>query len=118
MFLCLPAGYKPLTGIGSGGNINKLIKMSGKKESKPITYERLKELHEYLEHFTVEERITELNLNPDRADVIVPAAKIFLTIMKNGNINEILVPQIGLSDGIIHLLYEKHRKMPEIKFEK
>ncbi len=110
------AGYKPLTGIGSGGNINKLIKMVVKKESKPLTYEKLKELHEYLEHFTVEERITELNLNPDRADVIVPAAKIFLTVMKNGNINEIIVPQVGLSDGIIHLLYEKHKKMPEMKF--
>ncbi len=110
------AGYQPLTGIGSGGNINKLIKMSGKKESKPLTYERLKELHEYLEHFTIGERITQLNLNPDRADVIVPAAKIFLSVMKNANISNILVPQIGLSDGLIHLLYEKHKSMPEIKF--
>lgn len=112
------ADYQPLTGIGSGGNINKLMKMSVKKDSKPLTYEKLKELHEYLENFTVEERITQLNLNPDRADVIVPAAKIFLSVMKNGNIDKILVPQIGLSDGIIHLLYEKHRNMPEINFNR
>ena len=111
------APYKTLTGIGSGGNINKLVKMSGKKDNKSMTYDKLKELHEYLEHFTLEERITELNLNPDRADVIVPAAKIFLSVMKNGKMNEIIVPQVGLSDGLIHLLYEKNKKMPEINFK-
>lgn len=112
------ANYKPLIGIGSGGNINKLIKMVNKKETKPLSYEKLKELHEYLEHFTVEERITQLNLNPDRADVIVPAAKIFLSVMKNGNIDEIIVPQIGLADGLIHLLYEKNKSTSSIHQER
>lgn len=108
------AAYRPLVAIGSGGNINKLVKMSGRKDSKSMSYEKLKELREHLEQYTVEERITQLNLNPDRADVIVPAAKIFLSVMKNANINEILVPQVGLSDGIIHLLYEQHRGWPEV----
>jgi exopolyphosphatase/guanosine-5'-triphosphate,3'-diphosphate pyrophosphatase len=107
---------QPHTAIGSGGNINKIFKMADRKEHKPLTYELLKEMHELLKQFSVEDRITKLGLNPDRADVIVPAAKIFLTVMKTASIEKILVPQIGLSDGIIHLLYEKHRQMPEISF--
>lgn len=102
-------GYGSLTAIGSGGNINKIFKMLRKKENKPVYYDKLKEFHEYISGFTVEERITQLGLNPDRADVIVPAAKIFLAIMKHAQIEKIIIPQIGLSDGIVHLLYEKYK---------
>lgn len=102
--------YKPLMGIGSGGNINKLFAMSRKKQSKPIMYSKLKSIFEMLEAFTYEERVRQLGLKPDRADVIIPASKIFLTVMKNAEIEKLLVPQIGLSDGIVHLLYEKHKK--------
>ena len=107
-------GFSPITAIGSGGNINKIIKMIGRKEGKPVSFEMLKVMHEHLQSFTYEERITHLGLNPDRADVIIPAAKIFITILKTAGIEEMLVPQVGLSDGMIHLLYEKHRKMPQI----
>jgi exopolyphosphatase / guanosine-5'-triphosphate,3'-diphosphate pyrophosphatase len=101
-------GHHPLTGIGSGGNINKIFKMLVRKENKPLTYEKIKELYTTLQNTTYEDRIAILGLNPDRADVIVPATKIFLTVMKCAEINDIIVPQIGLSDGIIHQLYEKH----------
>jgi exopolyphosphatase/guanosine-5'-triphosphate,3'-diphosphate pyrophosphatase len=63
-----------------------------------------------LNSYTVEERVDVLGLKPDRADVIVYASKIFITIMKSAEIEDIYVPQIGLSDGIIHDLYEKNRK--------
>jgi exopolyphosphatase/guanosine-5'-triphosphate,3'-diphosphate pyrophosphatase len=109
-------GHYPLTAIGSGGNINKLFKMADRKEHKPMGYEKIRETYDFLKQFTVEERIIQLGLNPDRADVIMPAAKIFLTIMKTAQIEKIVVPQIGLSDGIVHLLYEKYRSMPEIDF--
>jgi exopolyphosphatase/guanosine-5'-triphosphate,3'-diphosphate pyrophosphatase len=99
----------PLTAIGSGGNINKLFKMLRKKDNRPVYYDKLKELHEYISSFSIEERTTRLGLNPDRADVIVPAAKIFLAVMKNAGIEEMIVPQIGLSDGIVHLLYEEFK---------
>lgn len=102
-------GYKPLAAIGSGGNINKLFALSRKKQSKPITYSKLKSIYELLEAYTYEERIRELGLKPDRADVIMPASKIFLTIMRIAEIEKMYVPQIGLSDGIVHLLYEKHK---------
>ncbi|CAN5628624.1 Ppx/GppA family phosphatase [soil metagenome] len=107
--------FSPLTAIGSGGNINKIFKIADRKENRPLAVEKIREIYEYMKLFTVEERITKLGLNPDRADVIMPAAKIFLNVLKTAEIDKIIVPQIGLSDGIIHLLYEKHRSMPELK---
>jgi len=103
-------GIKPLNAIGSGGNINKLYKMIGKKDSKSLSYERIKAMHDMLNSYTFEERITILGLKPDRADVIIPASKIFLTAMKHADIEKVYVPQIGLSDGIVHLLYEEYKK--------
>jgi len=106
----ITAGYKPLIAIGSGGNINKLFKMSGRKPNKPLPTSKLKGMYEVLESYTYEERIRVLGLNPDRADVIIPASKILLTVLKKADIEKLLVPQIGLSDGIVHLLYEKHKQ--------
>ncbi len=103
-------GIKPLNAIGSGGNINKLYKMSGKKDSKHLSYEKLKSMHDMLNAYTFEERITILGLKPDRADVIIPAAKIFLTAMKHADVERVYVPQIGLSDGMVHMLYEEYKK--------
>jgi exopolyphosphatase/guanosine-5'-triphosphate,3'-diphosphate pyrophosphatase len=101
-------GIQPLHAIGSGGNINKIFKMT-KKENKNISYSKLKGIHDMLNSYTLEERIDVLGLKPDRADVIVHASKIFTTIMKAADIEDIFVPQIGLSDGIIHELYDKCR---------
>lgn len=98
-------GIYPIYAIGSGGNINKLYKMSGKKENKSLGFNKLKGLYEMLQSYTYEERMKLLGLKPDRADVIVPAAKIYLTAMKTAEIEKIYVPQIGLSDGVIHQLY-------------
>lgn len=101
-------GYKPLIAIGSGGNINKLFKMIGRKPNKPIATLKIKNIYEVLESYTYEERMQVFGLNPDRADVIIPASKILLSVLKKAEIEKVLVPQIGLSDGIVHLLYEKH----------
>ena len=103
-------GYKPLLAIGSGGNINKLYRMSGRKFNKPFATSKLKSLYELLESYTYEERVKILGLNPDRADVIIPASKILLSVLKNAEIEKIIVPQIGLSDGIVHQLFEKYRE--------
>lgn len=100
-------GFLPLTGIGSGGNINKLYKFSGKKE-KYLSYKKLKELSTTLNEYSYEERMHHLDMKPDRADVIIPACKIYLSVMKWAGIENMLVPQFGLSDGIIHELYEKY----------
>ncbi len=102
-------GVHPLSAIGSGGNINKIFKMCNKKETKHLSYDKLKDQYDMLSSYTYSERIERLGLKPDRADVIVPAAKIFLTIMKTADIEKIFVPQIGLSDGIIHDLYANYK---------
>ena len=99
--------YKALTLLGSGGNINKLFKMSNKK---PLSVLNLSYLEHKLEEFSelsYEERILELELKPDRADVILPATHLFLKAMKWSNAKALLVPKIGLSDGIVKSIYAK-----------
>lgn len=100
-------GMKRMTLIGSGGNINKIYKMSGRLPGKSLSYIYLNAHYKFLKQMTYDERITELDLNPDRADVIVPATKIYLNAMKWSGANKIIVPKIGLSDGIIKTLYQK-----------
>ena len=97
--------YKRISLIGSGGNINKIFKMSGREFGKPISYIYLNAQYQFLKQMTYKERISELSLNSDRADVIVPATKIYLSAMKWSGARKIFVPKIGLSDGIIKSLY-------------
>jgi exopolyphosphatase/guanosine-5'-triphosphate,3'-diphosphate pyrophosphatase len=96
-------GVRPLSAIGSGGNINKIFKMTNKS----LSYNKLKGINDMLNSYTYNERVEVLGLKPDRADVIVHASRIFITIMKTADIDNIFVPQIGLSDGIVHDLYDK-----------
>jgi exopolyphosphatase/guanosine-5'-triphosphate,3'-diphosphate pyrophosphatase len=103
------AELRPLYGIGMGGNINKIFQLARIKEGRPISYKLVRELHEYLSSFTLQERITELGLRPDRADVILLASEIYLSVMKWAKVRKMYVPQIGLADGIIHILYERTR---------
>ena len=98
-------GLKKISLIGSGGNINKLFKMSGRKEGKPISFIYLNAQYQFLKKMSYQERISELSLNPDRADVIIPATKIYLSAMKWSGARKIYVPKIGLSDGIIKSLF-------------
>jgi exopolyphosphatase/guanosine-5'-triphosphate,3'-diphosphate pyrophosphatase len=92
--------------IGSGGNINKLHRMSGRRQGDPLTCSWLQAQYRKLRAMSFEERIVQLGLNPDRADVILPAARIFLHAAKCCGVKKIHVPQIGLSDGIIKTLYK------------
>ena len=96
---------KKVSLIGSGGNINKLFKMSGRTEGKPISYIYLNAQYQFLKQMSYNERVSELSLNPDRADVIIPATKIYLSAMKWSGASKIFVPKIGLSDGIIKSLF-------------
>lgn len=96
---------KYLTLIGSGGNINKIFKLSGKAQTKPLSYEYLQNQFEQLSAMSYEERIINLSLNPDRADVIIPALKIYLSSMQWSKATKIYVPKIGLADGIVKMLY-------------
>ena len=101
--------YPNLIGIGTGGNINKLFKMSAEKEGMPLNFSKLKEMYNYLKSFSLKERITVLGLNQDRADVIIPACEIYLSVMKWAGVKQIFVPRVGMVDGIIQLLIEKNK---------
>ncbi|MEJ5315981.1 MAG: Ppx/GppA family phosphatase [Tenuifilum sp.] len=96
--------------IGSGGNINKLYKLARKPIGEPLYHKEVKNLYDSLDSYSVDDRIKLLGLNPDRADVIIPATKIFLKVMKWSGAKEVIVPTIGISDGIIRTLYADYKQ--------
>lgn len=101
-------GYKNIYGIGTGGNINKLSRLANAKDDIPISYAKLNAIYAYLKSYSLKDRIQLLGLRSDRADVIIPAAEIFLTIMKVGHLNNIVAPRVGMVDGIIQTLINKN----------
>ena len=98
-------GIKNTMAIGTGGNINKVFSLSKKKDGKSLDINLLKDYYREFSSCSVEDRIRNYNLREDRADVIVPALLIYIQVMKWANIDEILVPKIGLADGLIQHLY-------------
>lgn len=109
----IKASYRPVTAIGTGGNINKIFELAKTKTSKALPLTKVEEIKEFLSAYTYEERINILHLNPDRADVILPAADIYTSVMHVAKIKSIIVPDVGLKDGIMQLLYEKGMKKKE-----
>jgi len=98
-------GLSNLSIMGTGGNINKLHKISGRKIGESLSYIWLNSEYQYLKNMSYEDRISKLGLNPDRADVIIPALRIYLSAIKWSGAKTIHVPKIGLPDGIIKMLY-------------
>ena len=94
--------------IGSGGNINKLFKYASPRKERVLSYHELKEIHSLFNSMSYDDLMINYDMNPDRADVIIPAATIFLSIMEWANSNVIQIPKIGVSDGIIHQLYQEY----------
>lgn len=101
--------YDNINLIGSGGNINSIYKRSEKRMGEPLSYFYLTNYYKKLKTFSYHDRIFELQMNPDRADVIIPATRIYLSAMKWCNAKNIYVPKIGLSDGIIRSLYNENK---------
>ena len=95
--------------VGSGGNINRLFKMAELKQGKPLTFDLLHNITTEIKRHSIDDRIKLFDLNPDRADVIVPAGEIFLNIMKFVGATKIYVPKIGLSDGMVREVYKEYK---------
>ncbi|MDA7570636.1 exopolyphosphatase [Flavobacteriaceae bacterium] len=93
--------------LGTGGNINKLHKIANINDNRPLSYLTLNTLYNQLDALTYEERIVDLGLNPDRSDVILLAAKLFIKILNWSGAKDIYVPKVGLSDGMIRELYKR-----------
>ncbi|TAF85424.1 MAG: phosphatase [Flavobacteriia bacterium] len=94
--------------FGTGGNINRALKMLATKQKDTLTLAALVDLHHTLAELSVEERCAQYQLKPDRADVIVPALKIYITALETLGQQSLVVPKIGLSDGVIYQLYLQH----------
>lgn len=102
-------GVENFSMIGSGGNINRISKIAQLKPGKAMSFDTLNEIVQHIKSFSIDDRIKLLDLNPDRADVIIPAGEIFLTLMRCTNSKKIYVPKIGLSDGIVREVYTEYK---------
>ena len=109
--------FGKVTAVGTGGNISKIYELAKKKPGQIMSIKKVKEIKKMIEALSIEQRIYELQMNPDRADVIVPASDIYLKVMEWAHANSILVPDVGLKDGILLHLLEKNMKQKKIEFK-
>jgi exopolyphosphatase/guanosine-5'-triphosphate,3'-diphosphate pyrophosphatase len=96
-----------LMGIGTGGNINRIFKENRNAYGEPLSQKDIRKQRDRIAPYSIEDRVKLLRLRPDRADVIVPAADIFLRVMEEAGIEEVFVPKVGLADGIIYEMYRR-----------
>jgi exopolyphosphatase/guanosine-5'-triphosphate,3'-diphosphate pyrophosphatase len=108
--------YGKVTAVGTGGNISKNFELALTKPGKTISINKVKQIRDMVEGYSIEQRIYKLQMNPDRADVIIPASNIYLKVMEWAHAGNILVPEVGLKDGIIFHLYEKNILQKKIEF--
>ena len=108
--------YGKVTAVGTGGNISKIFDLALSKPGKTISMKKVKQIRDMIDSYSIEQRIYKLQMNPDRADVIIPASNIYLKVMEWAHATSILVPEVGLKDGIIFHLYEKNVLQKKIEF--
>ncbi len=108
--------YGKLTSVGTGGNISKLFELSELETGKEMSLKMVKDIKKMVEAYSIEDRIYKLQMNPDRADVIVPASDIYIKVMEWANSKSILVPEVGLKDGIMLHLFEQNSKKKKVAF--
>lgn len=101
--------HQKLMAIGTGGNINRIFKENGNRYGEPLSRKAIRNQRDRIAGYSLEERVSQLRLRPDRADVIVPAADIFLGILDLADINAVHVPKVGLADGMVYSMYMQHR---------
>lgn len=103
-----------ITAVGTGGNISKIYELARLKPGKLLSIKKMKDIRSMVEGLSLEERIYKLQMNPDRADVIVPASNIYLQVMEWARAKNMLVPEVGLKDGIMLHLYEKNTSQQKL----
>lgn len=102
--------YGKVTAVGTGGNISKIFELAQLKPHRQMSLKKMKEIKDMVESHSLEDRIYKLQMNPDRADVIVPASNIYMRAMEWAKAKYILVPEVGLKDGMLLNLFEKNTK--------
>jgi exopolyphosphatase/guanosine-5'-triphosphate,3'-diphosphate pyrophosphatase len=109
--------YGSVISVGTGGNISKIFDLANHKPGKTMSLKMVKQIRDFIDTHSIEERIYKLQMNPDRADVIIPASGIYIKVMEWANSNRILVPDVGLKDGILLHLYERCKSQQKINFK-
>ncbi len=109
--------FENVVAVGTGGNINKVFDLTGRdKNDRTLSVTDILDIQDYVSSFSLEQREHQLQLNPDRADVILPAISLYLHAMKSAKCKKIIVPDVGLKDGLMHMLYERNFTKLDIKF--
>ena len=108
--------YGTVTAVGTGGNISKIFELAKLETGKGLSLARIKEIRKMVSGLSMEQRIYDLQMNPDRADVIVPASNIYIQVMEWAESKSIIVPEVGLKDGMILHLFEKNIHNRKIEF--
>jgi exopolyphosphatase/guanosine-5'-triphosphate,3'-diphosphate pyrophosphatase len=108
--------YGKVIAVGTVGNISKIFELALTRPGKTISINTVRQIRDMIESFSIEDRIYKLQMNPDRADVIIPASNIYLKVMEWAHSTNILVPDVGLKDGIIFHLYEKNILQKKLEF--
>lgn len=108
--------YGAMTAVGTGGNISKIFELSKQKPGKALSLKKIRNVKDMIESKSIEQRIYELQMNPDRADVIIPASDIYTKVMEWAAAKKMIVPEVGLKDGILLHLLEKNRSQHKLKF--
>jgi exopolyphosphatase/guanosine-5'-triphosphate,3'-diphosphate pyrophosphatase len=108
--------YGKVTAVGTGGNISKIFELARVKPGKTMSLRRIRDTKQMIARFSIEDRIYKLQMNPDRADVILPATDIYTRVMQWAHASSILVPDVGLKDGMMLHMLEKNRRQQRIEF--
>ncbi len=101
--------YGNVISVGTGGNISKIFDLAHHKPGKTMSLKMVGQIRDMVENHSIEDRIYKLQMNPDRADVIIPASGIYMKVMEWANSKRILVPDVGLKDGILFHLYNRNK---------
>lgn len=108
--------YGRVTAVGTGGNISKIFELAKQRPGKTLSLKKVKQIRDMIDKYSLEQRIYQLQMNPDRADVIIPATDIYMKVMEWAHSISILVPEVGLKDGIMLHLYEKNKQQQKLNF--
>lgn len=110
--------YGKVTAVGTGGNVSKMYELAQLKPHRLMSFKKMTEVRDMIDSHTIQDRIYKLQMNPDRADVIIPASSIYMKVMEWANAKYIFVPDVGLKDGMLLHLYDRNIQQQKIQFVK
>jgi exopolyphosphatase/guanosine-5'-triphosphate,3'-diphosphate pyrophosphatase len=112
----IKSSYGRVIAVGTGGNITKIFDLANRKRGQTMSLLKVRTVYDMIKSHSLDDRVYKLQMNPDRADVIVPATDVYIKVMEWSKASSILVPEVGLKDGIMLYLYEKNTRQTKLSF--